>query len=72
MEKLIWEFLLTDGWHTVGDYNLDGEGNLKGFALEAKNDGVFGIMFRQTPESQIGKGDSTGKVKIMLEVDDEI
>lgn len=75
-EKLIWEFTESENqWVTIGQHNLDENGNLKGRALEFKEsvdlpEGNY--FFRQTPESQIGKGDSTGRVRIILDVDDDL
>ncbi len=70
-EKKVWEFYISDndGWTVVGDYNLDENGNLKGTALDLFNEKRF--PFRQIPASQVGKGDSTGNVKVMLDVDDD-
>ncbi len=69
MEKLIWECNLGGLWYTMGSYNLDEDGNLKGHALEFYE--TTKDMFRRTPPSQIGIGDSTGINKILLDVDDD-
>lgn len=82
-DKLIWEHNLgPEGWCTLAPENLDEFGNLKGSALElfefmksqpdSERGDCTSYWFRQTPESQIGQGDSTGKVKILRSIDDEV
>jgi hypothetical protein len=79
-EKMIWEFNEGEsGWSVIGDHNLDEDGNLTGHALEfyntikdeADKDGLPQNLFRQIPESQVGKGDSSGRVRMLLDLDDD-